>query len=582
MGNACSCNAEPEAFEVEKFTGGGEGFSADWGHDGLLESSSLGSVMKTRSRTGNAILAVKRISKRHIEGVSWKEEVMTLQKLDHPHVCKLHETLEDLMSVYLIMDLCQGGDLMNICENHSTFSEATAAVLVRQMASAVGHLHEHDVVHSDIRPENWLFQSPVKPESSVLDMTLKMINFGLASRHGRRRAQWSGAAPPSDGQARPEEAPAVHAQARQATGLRDFRHGICCIAPEQLDGSVDGKADVWALGVLSYFLLSGLTPFDLSEGTDSLENHHSFRNARFVFMPADIWRPISTQAKHFIALCLSRDRSMRPTAKHMLSLPWMRLAEAAADDTDALRSPDGKADPAWPSGFGSVLPTAQAVLGSLGRLRRLQVLERAAIITTARSLHGDELAPLQFQLESADSEKEGIIPLAEVLDILITCWSVECQDLLDMVRDGTAVSISYAHFITDVGDFQRNSQDAAVSAVFRPFDSGEQEAAASHVASTPSRGEGLMRASRPWCCPSQGSLLCGGQDDLLRDPGGGLRVRRTLVAAALQRAGNQKAVQVAYPRVSLKGVKDDLQRTPNAHISIDELQSLLQRSKRMR
>mmetsp|Transcript_56665 Transcript_56665/g.165780 ORF Transcript_56665/g.165780 Transcript_56665/m.165780 type:complete len:553 (+) Transcript_56665:99-1757(+) len=552
MGTACSCDAELEVTELDVANSGAkdckmgsedEDLQCDLGQDGILGCSSIGTIVKTRCRGSNTVCAVKRISKRNIEGVEWKEEVMTLQKLDHPHVCKLHETLEDLMSVYLIMELCQGGNLMNISNNHSNFSEGTVAVLVRQMASAVSHLHDHDIVHSDIRPENWLFEAPVKPETSVLDMTLKMIDFGFASKHGRRR-QAPALRSSQEGPAQVQqpatplaEASTSQVKCRRASDLRDFRRGLCCLAPEQLDGYADGKADVWALGVLSYFLLSGQSPFDLTEGVTTLDRHLSFRNARFVFMPADIWRPISTEAKNFVALCLSKDPEHRPTAQQMLSLPWMRLAKGAAEEELALRSPGRQTDKGrWPASFSKILPTSQDILVSLGRMKRSQILEKAAIIATARTVHGDELSNLQLNLAALDVNKGGVLPMTDFLSALANNWNVPSQDLLEMAQEGDVCSADYSEFVTDVRDFQNNMQDAAISAVFRAFDStGEQ-----------------------------------------------VKVKRKVALAALKQESLQKSVQDAFPSICLDSIRKDLSSNPNGTVSFEELTSILRRARRPR
>lgn len=575
MGTACSCDAELEVAELDvqgahhvKDIRSGvrkedEDFQCDLGEDGVLGCSSLGTVVKTRCRNNNTVCAVKRISKRNIEGSEWKEEVMTIQKLDHPHVCKLHEALEDIMSVYLIMELCQGGDLMNISQNQRSFSEGTVAVLVRQMTSAVAHLHDHDIVHSDIRPENWLFESPVESETSVLDMTLKMIDFGLASKHGRGRLK------PTVGKEGPTPLlqpvlPLPHAstsqvKCRRAADLRDFRRGVCCMAPEQLDGCADGKADVWALGVLSYFLLSGQTPFDVSEGVTTLENHLSFRNARFVFMPADIWRPVSTEAKNFVALCLSKDPEQRPSAQQMLSLPWMRLAKAVSEDDYALRSPGkGREDSRWPMFFDNILPTSQDILGNLSRLKRCQVLEKAAVIIVARSLHGDELVALRVQLEGMDAQREGTLQMTQILQALADSWSVKCEELIQMAEDGCVGKVNYAEFIADVGDFQNNMQDSAVSAVFRAFDSaGEQET---------SSGKESWRSldcTLPECSSMRNDS----------------KMKRKFAAAALRQSHHVKSIEDAFPRISMKMIQEDLQSSPNSTINYEELHGILRKSK---
>mmetsp|Transcript_112862 Transcript_112862/g.299823 ORF Transcript_112862/g.299823 Transcript_112862/m.299823 type:complete len:553 (-) Transcript_112862:134-1792(-) len=549
MGSFCSCDAELEAADMDVQGGHvkdlrsgarreDEDLLGDLGQDGVLGHSSLGVVVKMRCRDGNTLRAVKRINKRNLQSNGWRDEVGTILRMDHPHVCKLHDAVEDTTSVYLVMDLCQGGDLINICDNVGSFSEGTVAGLVRQMAGAVAHLHEHAVVHSDIRPENWLFESPVKAETSVRDMKLKMIDFGLASKYGRRRARAraacgrQGSKPLQPSASQPRTPPSQATSRRTSKDLRDLHGSICCFAPEQLDGFADGKADVWALGILSYFLLSGQTPFDDTEGVTTLDDHLSFRNARFVFMPADIWRPVSAEAKNFVALCLHKDPDQRPSAEQMLGLPWMRLAKAAAEDEIVWLPSQVRQDNRWPPFFDRVLPTSEEVLGSLGRLRRSQVLEKAAIFIIARSLHADELASLERQFESMDAKKEGILLMTEILDTLATNWAVKCADIISMVEEGDIDKVNCAELLAVVAEFQRNVQDAAISDIFRAFDTGEQS-----------------------------------------------KLKRKLAAACLKQATYQKNIEDAFPRISMKSIQEALQSSPNETVDFDELHNILRKSK---
>lgn len=527
MGAICSCYENFEVLELNvrssstcEADGGSSEFPADLSEDGILGCSSIGTVVKTRCRGSKTLRAVKRISKKNIRGDEWKDEVMTLQKLDHPHICKLHETLEDLLSVYLVMELCQGGNLTDVSANRDRFNEVTVACLVRQMVSAVAHLHQHEVVHSDIRPENWLFESPVHPQSSALDMTLKMIDFGLATKHGCRGRH---SARRTDTAQFPTEA-----KGQRAVDLREFKRGLCCIAPEQLLGGADGKADIWAIGMLSYFLLSGQSPFDPSEGVTSLENHLSFRNARYVFMPMEIWRPISSEAKNFVALCLQKDPESRPTARQILNLPWMRLAQGALDEERTLRSMgDGpESDRSRP------LPTAAAILGSIERMRRSRVLEKAAIIATSRSLHADQLQGLHGAFRQKDQRGAGVLSLQELLRCL-AAWHVPCEELEEMAQDGEDRQIEYAEFIADVREFQQNVQDSAVCALFRGFD-----------------GTGPA----------------------------GTRVKRKAMATLLNQASTQKSFADAFPQVSLPGIVQELNADANGMVSIEQMQQLLQQA----
>eukprot|EP00971_Amphidinium_carterae_P047463 934902-Amphidinium_carterae.1 len=101
-------------------------------------------------------------------------EVDTLRKLDHPNICKLYEVFEDRHAIYLVIDLCEGGELFDrIVEDE--LLENQACRYVRQIVTALRYCHEsHGIIHRDIKPENVLFLG------SDEDSPIKLIDFGIA------------------------------------------------------------------------------------------------------------------------------------------------------------------------------------------------------------------------------------------------------------------------------------------------------------------------------------------------------------------------------------------------------------------
>lgn len=324
MGAQCSCTAaefseilvepgagstidkdrqEPKKPKVASETDFDEEYQLEIGSDDILGHSSIGTVVKTRHKSSSKVHAVKQISKRNIEGEEWKGEIQAMKELDHPNICKVHDTWEDAMNIYLVMEFCKGGQLSGLAgAREDKVNESTVAVLVRQMVDAVSHLHQHNVVHSDIRPENWLFKETVEEDKRPLDTQLKMVDFGFANKYGRQRSRPSSISKLDQAPAQGVLVP--HSRRKQLCPTKEDR-SLFCKAPEQVGdqvGIISGmsstnaddveKADVWALGVIAYFLLSGQPPFSGPPEKDAL-----FRSASFVFMPSDLWRPVSAEAK---------------------------------------------------------------------------------------------------------------------------------------------------------------------------------------------------------------------------------------------------------------------------------------------
>jgi len=471
-------------------------FESEAGKDGVLSPSSIGTVIKARHRHTSAVHALRQIAKKRLAGGGWKDEMITLRQLDHPHICKLHETWEDALSVYLVMEYCKGGNLTDLSANREHFSESSIAMLVEQMVDAVDHLHEHRLVHSDLRPENWLFGEPVGPTSSALDMNLKMIDFGLASKHGKKgRRSWVEglwARPATSSKSSSSLSPAggdggggKEALANSTGGMRK----LFCQSPEQAGGGMKDvsaassdeaisdtfgeKADCWAMGVIAYFMLSGQSPFPLT--ATSPESDLSFHNARFVFMPTSIWRPVSAEAKHFIALCLQKDPALRPGAKQLLALPWMQLAKAARNG-EARAGADNSGDSRVKfTPLDAALPTAGTILSVFDHMRRLQLIQRAAIIAAAFRVPPDGMHSIWKAFEHKDDRKSGSLMLKDLLQVLQQA-DVPCQDLTQLAEDGGngTCEIVYADFMDDLREFQQNTQDNAMWEVFTRFD-GDHE-----------------------------------------------------------------------------------------------------------
>jgi len=493
-----------------------EDFQTPCGKDAVLSPSSLGAIFKAKHRQTDTVRALRQINKKRLQGGVWKDDVEGLRHLDHPHICKCHDLWEDNMSVYMILDLCKGGNLTDLSASRDSFNESSVAVLMEQMVSAVSHMHEHKMVHSDLRPENWLFDEQVTSEDSALEMSLKMIDFGLAVKHGKKgrrsfrealhNSRLPGGAVGSRINSNGHNWLSVSSDTNSEVGTTNDSPAVCrlfCLAPEQLaivgqpgspssqetfqqeTSSTDSpfpetegeKADCWALGVIAYFMLSGESPFAINA---SPETDYSFQNARFVFMPTSIWRPVSSEAKHFIALCLQRDPTLRPTAKQLLSLPWMQFAktaghpevltvESSVESLSPTRARMTMDDPP--------LPTAQAILSSFDRMRHFQLIERAAILAAAFKLPQESLAELWRAFEARDMGKTGILAIMELL-VVLQSLGVPCADLTHLAEEaglGASCRIAYSEFIDDVQEFQRNTQDHAVWEVFSRFaKDGEQ------------------------------------------------------------------------------------------------------------
>lgn len=459
--------------------------------DGILGYSSMGTIMKTEHRDSKELFVVKQMSKKNIDGTGWKEDINRLRTIRHPHICQVSDSWEDQMNVYMAMEFCKGGNLINLCSRDDVdINEGIIAVLVWQMVGAVKHLHDNNMVHSDIRPENWLFSDSVTSYESALDRSLKMIDFGIANKHGRHsRAQDNDRKPSGPiGKARSLNAQQPEIRVSYQSSGSSFRSEnqdlrLFCRSPEQLNVEVNGKAtsnksDIWALGVITYFLLSGQSPFQWAAHREEI-----IKKAMYKFMPPEIWRHVSAEAKNFIDQCLQKNEELRPTAARALALPWMQLATAAMQEGRCSRTEElGDAGSERPSTRLSVsnppLERSKDIMKAFRRMNQLNALEKACVITSAHCITESNIKLLEKSLQSSDKKREHAhFITAQELFKALSSHGVPTEDIMTLWRmlqdpddQSTSCRIDYVEFINALREFQHNLQDNTIWAVFRCFD----------------------------------------------------------------------------------------------------------------
>lgn len=228
-----------------------------------------------------------------------RNEIAVLKKVSmgHQNILTLVDYFETMNNLYLVTDLALGGELFDRICRKGSYYEADAADLVRATLSAVAYLHDHGIVHRDLKPENLLFRTPED------NADLLIADFGLS-------------------RVMDEEQFHVLTTTCGTPGY---------MAPEIFKKSGHGKpVDLWALGVITYFLLCGYTPFDRDSDFEEMQ---AILNADYSFTPVDYWRGVSDGAKDFIRRCLTIDPARRMTAHEALQHPFV-VGYMTGDGTD--------------------------------------------------------------------------------------------------------------------------------------------------------------------------------------------------------------------------------------------------------
>ena len=169
--------------------------------------------------------------------------------------------------------------------------------IIKVIVSSVDYLHDLGIVHRDLKPENLLYRS----KDSTLDLCVADFGLSRVMEHGKFQQ------------------------------LYTICGTVGYMAPEVFTKSGHSfPVDLWALGVITYFLLSGHTPFDRSSQKDEIA---SIIKGEYKFEPKEYWDAVSDVAKDFVKRCLTVDPSSRITAKEALKHPWL---EGVADKDEDL------------------------------------------------------------------------------------------------------------------------------------------------------------------------------------------------------------------------------------------------------
>ncbi|KAE9987928.1 hypothetical protein Vi05172_g5890 [Venturia inaequalis] len=236
--------------------------------------------------------AAKVINKRLMAGREHmvRNEIAVLKKVSmgHQNILTLVDYFETMNNLYLVTDLALGGELFDRICRKGSYYESDAADLMRATLSAVAYLHDHGIVHRDLKPENLLFRTPED------NADLLIADFGLS-------------------RIMDEEQFHVLTTTCGTPGY---------MAPEIFKKTGHGKpVDIWAIGVITYFLLCGYTPFDRDS---NLEEMQAILEADYSFTPIEYWRGVSNTARDFIRLCLTTDPHSRMTSHEALNHPWIK------------------------------------------------------------------------------------------------------------------------------------------------------------------------------------------------------------------------------------------------------------------
>ena len=194
---------------------------SELGHGGM------GVVYRARDLSLNRAVAVKVLPPAFSMDAQFlarfKNEVLNVARLDHPHIAQIYDVGEDGKTHYYVMQLIEGSDLHVEILQRGRFSLEETIGILQKVASALDYAHEQGIVHRDIKPDNILLDRNGSPH---------VVDFGIAKSVECTRMTGG------------------------MIGTPEY------MSPEQARGeAIDGRADQYALAIVAYEMLTGTTPF---------------------------------------------------------------------------------------------------------------------------------------------------------------------------------------------------------------------------------------------------------------------------------------------------------------------------------
>eukprot|EP01135_Chromosphaera_perkinsii_P005831 Nk52_evm20s367 gene=Nk52_evmTU20s367 len=256
----------------------------------VLGKGAFGVVRKLTHKGTNTPYAMKMMDKSKAGSSAVKQlerEITILKTVKHEYIVSLLEIFETSKKMYIVMECCSGGELMEYVASQpdKRLDEAGARTVIARLSSAIAYLHDKDIVHRDLKLENILLSTsdPKDP------LNIKVTDFGLSEIKGKDSMMQTMCGTP------------------------------IYMAPEVIDNmGYSQQCDVWSIGIIMYYILSGYFPFT---GTNEEELYSLILAAEIKF-PKAPWSDISDSAKGLIGKMLLKDPAHRCTAKEISGHPW--------------------------------------------------------------------------------------------------------------------------------------------------------------------------------------------------------------------------------------------------------------------
>ena len=290
--------------------------------EGLVGVGGMGSVYRARHKQLGTTIAVKVLHEQFRRDLQFcarfHAEALVVSQLDHPNVVRIVDYGQEPDGLlYLAMDFLEGIELQEKLLRAGTLPLPRIVDIAMQVSAGLGHAHARGIVHRDVKPSNIVLVKSDDDEGEAVEL-VKVCDFGIAAR----------------------------------TGASDLLGTPAYMSPEQCAGhDVDGRSDVYSLGVIMYELAPGQLPFSSDDEEKVLAMHGETPPPR----PSSV-RPVDPRLEALILRMLAKSpderpqnmRDLRGELRALMRPPSLQLHDVGAS------SADRKSDPPQPPPLRSV------------------------------------------------------------------------------------------------------------------------------------------------------------------------------------------------------------------------------------
>ncbi|OIW08669.1 hypothetical protein TanjilG_03345 [Lupinus angustifolius] len=369
-------------------------------------------------KSGEAF-ACKKISKTklrtEIDIADVRREVQIMRHLPkHPNIVSFREAYEDRDAVYLVMELCEGGELFDRIVAKGHYTERAAANVTKTILQVCKVCHDNGVIHRDLKPENFLFADA--SETSPL----KAIDFGLSTFYeaGERFSEIVGSP--------------------------------YYMAPEVLRRNYGPEIDVWSTGVILYILLCGVPPF-WAETEEGIAQAIIGGNLDFT---RDPWPKVSEEAKDIIKRMLDSNPYTRITLEEVLEHSWIQNKDHARN-----------------------ISLGDQVRMRIKTFSLMNRFKKKVLRVVADNLPDEQIQYIRKMFDMMDKDKNGHLTFEELKDGLAmlghTLPDPDVQMLMEAADIDGNGTLNCEEFITMSVHLRKIESDEHLSEAFNYFDKNQ-------------------------------------------------------------------------------------------------------------